>query len=120
MVAYADWERKIKYTPSGRIEINARLEGTKWLVSVQDTGIGIPFAEQQRVFEEFYQLGNPERDRSRGLGLGLSIVRRLGRLLEVDISMASTPGVGTSFTISLPQGRGSSSPGQSVAITVQT
>jgi signal transduction histidine kinase/ActR/RegA family two-component response regulator len=104
-------ENAIKYTPSGSIGIEARLEGPKWQVSVQDTGIGIPPGEQQRVFEEFYQLGNPERDRSRGLGLGLSIVRRLCRLLAVDIAMASSPGAGTTFTLSVPRGQVSTAPG---------
>ncbi len=105
-------ENAIKYTASGEIRIRARPEGPNWLVSVQDTGIGIPQAEHQRVFEEFYQLDNPERDRSRGLGLGLSIVRRLARLLEVAISMTSAPGAGTTFTLTVPQGGATSSPGE--------
>ncbi len=98
-------ENAIKYTAAGEIRMRVRREDRSWLVSVQDTGVGIPQAEQQRVFEEFYQLGNPERDRTRGLGLGLSIVRRLARLLDVGISMESTPGVGTTFTLTVPQGR---------------
>ena len=54
------------------------------------------------MFEEFYQVGNPERDRARGLGLGLSIVRRLSKLLEVDLEMRSEPGQGTRFELRLP------------------
>ena len=98
-------ENAIKYTAAGEVRMRARRDGWSWLVSVQDTGIGIPQAEHQRVFEEFYQLHNPERDRSRGLGLGLSIVRRLAKLLDVSIAMSSIPGVGTTFTLSVPQGR---------------
>ncbi len=108
-------ENAIKYTPAGGIHLRARAEDASWLVSVQDSGIGIPQAEHQRVFEEFYQLGNPERDRSRGLGLGLSIVRRLARLLHVGVSMSSAPGVGTTFTLTVPQGRATTQPGDAQA-----
>ena len=75
-----------------------RLNGL-YEVRVSDTGFGIPQAEQERVFEEFYQLGNPERDRTQGLGLGLSIVRRLSDLLQLGVSMRSAPGQGTVFTL---------------------
>src|SRR6185295_12540747 len=102
-------ENAIKYTPTGEIAIRAHAgAGTAdagagdWVISVEDTGIGIPEAEHQRVFEEFYQLHNPERDRSRGLGLGLSIVRRLAQLLELEIDMSSSPGRGTRFSITVP------------------
>ena len=103
-------ENAIKYTPSGEVSLSARPEAGQWRVTVQDSGIGIPQAEHQRVFEEFYQLDNPERDRSHGLGLGLSIVRRLAQLLEVSVSMSSTPGIGTTFTIAVPQGRMTTTP----------
>jgi signal transduction histidine kinase/CheY-like chemotaxis protein len=105
-------ENAIKYTPTGQIAIRAHAgEGAAadanadhWVISVEDTGIGIPEAEHQRVFEEFYQLHNPERDRTRGLGLGLSIVRRLAQLLELTIDMSSTPGRGTCFSVMVPKG----------------
>jgi signal transduction histidine kinase/ActR/RegA family two-component response regulator len=105
-------ENAIKYTPTGQIAIRAHAgEGAAadanadhWVISVEDTGIGIPEAEHQRVFEEFYQLHNPERDRTRGLGLGLSIVRRLAQLLELTIDMSSTPGRGTRFSVMVPKG----------------
>jgi signal transduction histidine kinase/ActR/RegA family two-component response regulator len=97
-------ENAIKYTPRGEIAIRAQADADHWVISVEDTGIGIPETEHQRIFEEFYQLGNPERDRSRGLGLGLSIVRRLADLLELATDMSSSPGRGTRFSITVPRG----------------
>jgi signal transduction histidine kinase/CheY-like chemotaxis protein len=97
-------ENAIKYTPHGEIAVRADAGADHWVISVEDTGIGIPEIEHQRVFEEFYQLGNPERDRSRGLGLGLSIVRRLAQLLELTIDMSSAPGRGTRFSVTVPPG----------------
>jgi signal transduction histidine kinase/ActR/RegA family two-component response regulator len=102
-------ENAIKYTPQGEITLGVQAARDDdfapgpWELSVADTGIGIPPAEHQRIFEEFYQLGNPERDRSRGLGLGLSIVRRLAQLLALEIDMASTPGRGTRFSVVVPR-----------------
>jgi signal transduction histidine kinase/CheY-like chemotaxis protein len=105
-------ENAIKYTPQGEIAVRAHAgAGTAahagadhWVISVEDTGIGIPEAEHQRVFEEFYQLDNPQRDRSRGLGLGLSIVHRLAQLLELTTDMSSSPGRGTRFSVTVPGG----------------
>lgn len=97
-------ENAFKYTPSGEITMRVAAAGADhWQVSIEDTGIGIPEAEHQRVFEEFYQLDNPERDRSRGLGLGLSIVRRLAQLLELTMELRSSPGIGTIFHIKVPR-----------------
>ena len=97
-------ENAFKYTPQGAIAVHAHAGADHWVISVEDTGIGIPEAEHQRVFEEFYQLDNPERDRSRGLGLGLSIVRRLAQLLDLTIEMSSSPGRGTRFSVAVPPG----------------
>lgn len=97
-------ENAIKYTPAGEVAIRVSDAGAgHWELSVEDTGIGIPEGEHERVFEEFYQLHNPERDRSRGLGLGLSIVRRLAHLLELPIGLRSSPGFGTRFDLELPR-----------------
>jgi CheY-like chemotaxis protein len=71
-------------------------------VVIADSGIGIPGAEQKRVFEEFYQVGNTERDRRKGMGLGLSIVRRLATLLDLRLEMTSVFGRGSTFTLELP------------------
>jgi CheY-like chemotaxis protein len=94
----------IRYTPDGGIDIGARATGAGITVEVSDTGIGIPADQQERVFEEFVQLGNPERDRTKGLGLGLAIVRRLAGLLQLPITLVSEPGKGSTFALSLPPG----------------
>ncbi|HSW13640.1 MAG TPA: hybrid sensor histidine kinase/response regulator [Solimonas sp.] len=92
----------VKYTDSGRIDVSVEYIAGKARVTVADTGRGIPAAEQERVFEEFYQLHNPERDRTKGLGLGLAIVRRLTELLGLDLRLQSTPGSGSRFSIDIP------------------
>lgn len=95
-------DNAVKYTESGEVRLEARRQNGSFMVSVADTGRGIPEAEQARVFEEFYQLENPERDRTRGLGLGLAIVKRLAHLLGLQLEMVSAPGEGTRFTIAVP------------------
>ncbi|WP_281783217.1 ATP-binding response regulator [Sinimarinibacterium flocculans] len=95
----------IKYTDRGSVELVGARDGRRCGVSVRDTGRGIPDAEHARIFEEFYQLQNPERDRSKGLGLGLAIVRRLTDLLGVELRLESAPGAGSCFRIELPLAR---------------
>ena len=95
-------ENAVKFTGRGSVTLRLRLEEAAALISVDDTGQGIPPAEQEMVFEEFYQVGNPERDRTKGLGLGLSIVRRLCRLLGIGVALHSQEGHGTRVTLSLP------------------
>ena len=96
----------IKYTRDGGVLLSCRLRGEPasrhWLIEVWDTGPGIAEADQERVFEEFYQVGNPERDRTAGLGLGLSIVRRLSALLGHRMSLVSRTGRGSRFSLELP------------------
>ncbi len=75
--------------------------GSAWQVVVADTGRGIALAEQENIFEEFYQLENQERDRTKGLGLGLSIVRRLSDLLDMKMTLESAPGRGTQFSFTV-------------------
>lgn len=94
----------IRYTESGGVTLSATLqEGRVWL-SIEDTGVGIPEADQARVFEEFVQLGNAERDRNQGIGLGLSIVKRLAVLLGMQVRVVSTESGGTRFLVSMPLG----------------
>lgn len=73
-------------------------------IKVSDTGPGIPLAKQELVFSEYYQLQNPERDRNKGLGLGLSIVKRLVDLLGHKLVLDSDSGSGTTFRLSVPLG----------------
>jgi signal transduction histidine kinase len=92
----------VKYTEKGEVSITVEGVYDSFRVTVGDTGPGIPESEQGRVFEEFYQLNNPERDRAKGLGLGLAIVRRLTELLDVKLQLESQPGSGSRFSIDVP------------------
>ena len=92
----------LRYTERGGVLIGARRRDERILLGVWDTGIGIAPENRQRIFEEFVQLGNIERDRRRGLGLGLAIVDRIGRLLDHPVTMRSRVGRGSVFEISLP------------------
>jgi signal transduction histidine kinase/CheY-like chemotaxis protein len=95
-------QNAIKYTEDGGMVVVARTCGKRAHIEVWDTGIGIPQDELPRVFDEFYQLNNPERDRSRGLGMGLAIVKRLAALMDHELTVASTPGKGTMVRVSVP------------------
>jgi signal transduction histidine kinase/ActR/RegA family two-component response regulator len=96
-------DNAIKYTARGNVALAVEARGRDVRVAVRDTGQGIPAAERERIFEEFYQIGNPERDRARGLGLGLAIVRRLARLLGCEIELDTAPGAGSTFTVRMPR-----------------
>lgn len=93
----------IRYTSRGRVLVGCRRRAGTVRIEVWDTGAGIDAVELPRVFDEFYQIGNPERDRTKGLGLGLAIVRRLGVLLDHPIGASSTPGKGSCFSVELPR-----------------
>lgn len=95
-------DNALKYTASGGVTVMARARDDSVWVEVRDTGIGIAPEQSGRIFEEFYQIDNPGRDRSRGLGIGLSIVQRLSRLLGHPVQMHSRPGRGTHFRVVLP------------------
>ncbi len=90
----------VRYTDRGRIVVGCR-RGNRLRIEVWDTGRGIPLDQQREVFREFFQLSNPERDRAKGLGLGLAIVDRLAKLLDCPVSLRSTPGKGSVFKISV-------------------
>jgi signal transduction histidine kinase/CheY-like chemotaxis protein len=93
----------IHYTEHGGIVIGCRRRGNLLRIEVWDSGIGIPRDKLREIFQEFFQLANPERDRSKGLGLGLAIVERLARLLNHRLNVASTPGKGSVFAIEVPR-----------------
>lgn len=92
----------IRYTPAGSVRLGANLEDGQVIVFVEDTGIGIAKADQERVFKEFVQLGNPHRSREQGLGLGLAIVRHIVELLGHELAIESAPGRGTRISVGLP------------------
>jgi two-component system CheB/CheR fusion protein len=92
----------LKYTPAGKVLLGCRRNGISLRIEVWDTGIGIPSEELKSVFEEYHQLDNVARERSRGLGLGLSIVSRLGVLLDHPVSVRSRPGKGSVFSVEVP------------------
>jgi signal transduction histidine kinase len=94
----------IRYTDRGEIRIRSVPDGDRVRIEVADTGIGIPPDQRRAIFSEFYQLGNPERDRTKGLGLGLAIVDRVARLLGHQIEVESTPGRGSCFAVVVPHG----------------
>ncbi len=94
----------IKHTTSGYIFVGCRQAGQHNRLLVWDSGPGIPKQEHDSIFKEFVQLNNPERDRSKGLGLGLSIVKRTCELLKHPINFRSEVGVGTRFEIVTPKG----------------
>jgi CheY-like chemotaxis protein/nitrogen-specific signal transduction histidine kinase len=87
----------LRYTARGGVLVAARPRAEGVRLEVWDTGMGIAPADLTRIFEEFVQLGNAERDRRRGLGLGLSIARRSGALIGAAIDVASRPGRGSRF-----------------------
>ena len=91
----------IKYTVSGKVLVGARRRGDHAVIEVHDTGIGIPAEKAESVFKEFTRLDEGARA-AQGLGLGLSIVDRLARMLEHPVSMTSAPGEGTVFRLSVP------------------
>jgi CheY-like chemotaxis protein len=94
----------IRYTARGEVWLECVSEGEQVSIEVGDTGIGIPEAQHREVFREFFQLSNPERDRTKGLGLGLAIVARLTALLGHPLAMRSALGVGSVFRLTLAPG----------------
>jgi signal transduction histidine kinase len=93
----------LRYTSNGRVLVSARARGDSLRIDVYDTGPGIPPESLEDIFVEFHQLGNPERDRRKGLGLGLAIVKRLASLLGHRIEVRSVVGRGSRFSVILPR-----------------
>jgi signal transduction histidine kinase len=93
----------VRYTNKGGVLIGCRLQdGGALRIEVWDTGIGIADDMLDLIFEDFVQLGNDERDRSKGMGLGLAIVTRMARLLGHKITVKSRPGRGSVFAVTVP------------------
>jgi signal transduction histidine kinase/CheY-like chemotaxis protein len=94
----------IRYTDRGGVVVGCRRCGELRRIEAWDSGVGIASKELNNIFHEFYQVGNPERDRSKGLGLGLAIAQRLARLLGHRIDVVSVPGKGSVFSLTVPGG----------------
>ena len=91
----------IKYTPQGRVLVGCRRRGESLHIGVYDTGVGIPLLKRGEIFKEFHRLEQGARI-ARGLGLGLSIVERLARVLNHAIAIDSNPGGGSLFSVTVP------------------
>lgn len=93
----------VRYTRKGQVLVGVRRQDGQVRIEVWDTGIGIAEEHLPALFQEFYQVHNPERDATKGLGLGLSIVERLARALGHTITVKSWPGRGSVFAVSMPE-----------------
>jgi CheY-like chemotaxis protein len=96
----------VRYTEEGAIWMGLRRSGRRsgGYIEVRDSGIGIPLEEQERIFEEFYQVANPQRDARQGHGLGLPTVRRLVGLMGGELQLRSAPGRGSVFRFPVQAG----------------
>jgi signal transduction histidine kinase/ActR/RegA family two-component response regulator len=95
-------QNALRYTRSGGVLVGCRKRGDRLRIEVWDSGIGIAADQHDKIFGEFYRLGEPDRDRRAGLGLGLAIVDRLCRLLDHPITVTSTVGKGSVFAVAVP------------------
>jgi signal transduction histidine kinase len=97
-------DNALKFTPHGRVLLACRRRPGAWRLEVRDAGIGIPLDAQERVFGDFEQVGNVERNLQRGHGLGLAIVRRLAQRIGVQLTLRSAPGRGSvfAFDVAMP------------------
>ncbi|HXX04690.1 MAG TPA: PAS domain-containing hybrid sensor histidine kinase/response regulator [Xanthobacteraceae bacterium] len=92
----------VKYTPAGRVLVGCRRRGDMLRIDVYDTGIGIPQAKRRAVFKEFHRLDQGARV-ARGVGLGLSIVERVARVLDCEVALRSNVGRGSRFSVEVPR-----------------
>jgi Na+/proline symporter/signal transduction histidine kinase len=91
----------IKYTPRGKVLVGCRRRRNKLRIDVYDTGLGIPASKKRVIFREFHRLDEGAKV-ARGLGLGLSIVERIGRVLDHKVDLRSAPGRGSRFSVEVP------------------
>ena len=96
----------LKFTTSGGILLAARRQAGRIAIDVYDTGVGIEDVRHESVFQEFERAANDALGHNEGLGLGLSIVKRYARLIDAEIDLRSTPGVGTRFRVLIPEASG--------------
>jgi len=94
----------IKFTPQGQVDVNITAQDEHVYIEVCDTGIGIADDLQAHIFDEYFQIDNPVRDRNKGIGLGLALVRRMCELLGHEITLQSQTNQGSTFRLSLPKG----------------
>jgi two-component system, sensor histidine kinase len=92
----------LRYTPRGAVMLCVRKRANHVRMELRDSGLGIAAHEQARIFEPFYQIGNSQRSRERGVGLGLATVRRLSELMNLNLQLRSELGRGSVFTWQLP------------------
>src|SRR5262249_57941205 len=91
----------IKYTPKGRVLVGCRRHGARLRIGVYDTGLGVPASKKRAIFQEFHRLDQGAKA-ARGLGLGLSIVERIGRVLDHKIIVSSAIVRGSQFSVEVP------------------
>ncbi|MEO8019789.1 MAG: ATP-binding protein [Pseudomonadota bacterium] len=92
----------IKYTAQGSVELHCERQGENLRIEVRDTGVGIAADQLPFIFDEFYQIGVSPNSSRDGYGLGLSIVQRIAKLLDMPVSVKSVLGSGTTFSIQIP------------------
>lgn len=97
-------QNAITHTSSGSVIVRCHEQADKLLIDVIDTGSGIPEQHHEEIFSEYFQLESDQKKTRRGLGLGLAIVRKMAQLLEIDITLQSAPGKGSTFTAIVPLG----------------
>ena len=97
-------DNAVKYTPSGgRVEVIGGSEDSEIVIRIADTGIGIPESKRSRLFERFYRIDKARSKATGGTGLGLSIVRHVAQNHGGRVTVESTPGEGSVFTVHLPR-----------------
>jgi two-component system CheB/CheR fusion protein len=96
----------ISYTRDGTVVVGCRRAGPNVRIEVWDSGVGVAEDELQTIFEDYYQVDNPARDRRKGLGLGLAIAQRIAKLLDHEILVRSQLGEGSVFAIQVPRAAG--------------